>query len=134
ARSFTLMPSVTVIVRVIGNGSAGTTAPPKRDGGAKPFIGPSLVFGYCWRPRPRGGPPGRWGRGASPPGGRSPPPAPGGPPGRGPKPGRPAGPPGRCPKPGRPPGAPLGAERVGCIGRRPAGKPGAPAGAPGRGG
>jgi hypothetical protein len=41
------MPSVTVIVRVIGIGSEGTCAPPKRDGGAKPFIGPSLVFGYC---------------------------------------------------------------------------------------
>src|SRR3984893_3238147 len=51
ARSFTLMPSVTVMVRVIGTGSWGTCAPPKRGGGAKPFIGPSLVFGYCLRPR-----------------------------------------------------------------------------------
>ena len=73
ARSLTLMPSVTVMVRVMGSGSCGICAPPKRDGGAKPFIGPSLVFGYCWRPRPRGGPPGRCGRGASPGGGTRPP-------------------------------------------------------------
>jgi hypothetical protein len=51
ARSFTLMPSVTVMVRVMGTGSWGICAPPKRGGGAKPFIGPSLVLGYCWRPR-----------------------------------------------------------------------------------
>ena len=49
ARSFTLMPSVTVISRVIGCGSSlNCAAPPKRGGGTKPFIGPSLVFGYCW--------------------------------------------------------------------------------------
>jgi hypothetical protein len=89
-----------------------------------------LVFGYCWRPRPRG-PLGRGARGASPGGGTRPPPAPI--PGRCPNPGRPPGPPGRCPNPGRPPGAPAGEERVGCIGRRPAGPPGAP-GAPERGG
>ena len=30
--------------RVIGSGSREICAPPKRDGGWKPFIGPSLVF------------------------------------------------------------------------------------------
>jgi hypothetical protein len=38
------MPSVTVMVRVIGNGSRDICMPPKRGGGWKPFIGPSLLF------------------------------------------------------------------------------------------
>ena len=40
ARSFTLMPSVMVMARVIGSGSFDTAM---RGGGTKPFIGPSFT-------------------------------------------------------------------------------------------
>ena len=86
ARSLTLMPSVTVISRVMGSGSwVKLAAPPKLRGGTKPFIGPSLVLGYCCRPRPLGADGPRCGRGASPGGGVEPG-APKPPPGRGPNP------------------------------------------------
>ncbi len=52
------MPSVTVISRVMGSGSLPYVQPRhKRGGGTKPFIGPSLVLGYCWpsAAAPRGG-------------------------------------------------------------------------------
>ncbi len=116
AKSLTLTPSVTVIARVIGTGSCGICAPPKRGGGAKPFIGPSLVLGYCWRPRLCCGP-GRCGRAASPGAGINP---------AAPAPGRGVPNPGRAPNPGRPPGPadpPAGWVRVGCIGRRAPGGP-----------
>src|SRR6184192_784317 len=101
ARSFTLVPSVTVISRVIGNGSFETLM---RGGGTKPFIGPSFTPRGTerWpgrRPGPPGLPGGRPGAGAAPPG-----PTPNG---RGPKPGR-----DHAHIPGR--------GLVGCIGLRPA--------------
>src|SRR6185437_14193240 len=49
ARSFTLTPSVTVMLRVIGTGPVGTCAAPKR-GATIPFIGPSSTFrSDCFR-------------------------------------------------------------------------------------
>src|SRR2546425_13267728 len=44
ARSLTLMPSVMVMCRLIGNGSFETVS---RGGGTKPFIGPSLPRAEC---------------------------------------------------------------------------------------
>src|SRR5438105_9909612 len=112
ASSFTLMPSVMVMVRVIGSGSLESAV--NVGGGRKPFIGPSFTpRGATYRcPGRRAGPPGL----RSPIGGAIPGPIPG-----------------RAPA-GR---VPVGDVRVGCMGRRSPGRnggraPGAPAAA-GRG-
>ena len=92
-----------------------------------PSSGLPWSSGYCWRPRPRGGLRAAADAALRPE--AAAPPAPGATQAAGTlarSRDAPPGPPGRGPKPGRPPGAPLGAERVGCMGRRPAGKPGAP--------
>src|SRR5213082_2399673 len=57
ARSLTLMPSVIVMLRVIGSGSFESES---RGGGTKPFIGPSFTPRGTYRcPGRRDGPPGR---------------------------------------------------------------------------
>src|ERR1700750_2010153 len=105
ARSFTLIPSVIVIVRVIGRGSFDTIV---RDGGTKAFIGASFTPRGTWRC------PGRRDGAARPPG-------------------RPVGGGGAAPIPPPIGRAPVGAERVGCIGRRSPGRNGGrlPIGPPG---
>src|SRR5579863_947737 len=109
AKSFTLIPSVIVMLRVIGCGSFDTET---LEGGTKPFIGPSLTPRGTYRcPGLRDGPPGRL-PGRVDPGGGNPGPTPSG-------------------------RVPVGDCRVGCIGRRSPGRnggrvPGAAA-LPGRG-
>src|ERR1700677_3436223 len=107
ARSFTEIPSVMVIFRVIGAGSLLMVI---RAGGVYPFIGPSFTpRGTYLCPGRRDGAPGR-------------------------APGR-TGPGGAIPAPGPTPSGrdPAGATRVGCIGRRSPGRSGG-RGAPGAGG
>ncbi len=101
-------------------------APPKRGGGTKPFIGPSLVLGYCCPPRRPRFCAARCGRGASPVGGA--------PPGTGAWTAKATGTrwrrirgarqsrDGRRVAPGPPgPANPPGVVRVGCLGRGPPG-------------